>query len=234
MAYPTYVGAGTMEAKASSATVRAYYPAGSVDDIVIAVAYNGYSGNYSTPAGWTMKRDINGWAVAWKRATSTSASSVSFAAASSVGFQMGVGYRFGSCDETNSPTDGARNNSGSGWSVVSGGTVISTKDTSLMVWVGAVDDNVAANNDATYFTERNEQQTAIGTDGMMALYTYQQATAGSVASDSYSIGALSGYVCTAFALKPYSYPQSVIGVTSANTDKILSFSSFFTDKVVGV
>jgi len=236
MGYPTYVGSGTIDVKTAGASVRAYYPAGSVDDIVIGAAYNGYAGNFSTPSGWTMIRDTNGWAVAWKRMTSTSASSVAFEAASSTGFMMGVGHRFGSCNKSVSPTDGSRNNSGSSsWYVVTGGTVVSSKDDSLFVWCGGVDDNVIAANDATYFTERDDQNTALGTTGMMAMYTYAKATAGSVPSDSYGITALSNYVSTVFAIKPIIfYSHSVLSITAVTTDEIIGLENDFIDEVVGV
>lgn len=234
MSYPTYVGAGTLNVQTSGSIVYAYYPSGSVGDIAIAAVYNSYSGNFSTPVGWTMIRDVNGWAVAWRRLTSTSQGGVFFSAAISQGFLMGVGYRFSGCDGGNSPTSGTRNNSGSGWSVLTGGAVSSPKDTSLMVWVAAVDDNVAADDAATYFSERNEQQTALGAQGMMALYTYEQAEVGSVPADSYGISAISNYVCSTFALKPYSYVHGVYGITSSLTDEILGIDNRDIDTVVGV
>jgi hypothetical protein len=151
---------------------------------------------------------------------------------------MGVCYRFAGCITEGTPYE-ALNSGTSG----SGGTVPCYSITTLgadrlACNFASIANDVGSNDDGEIYSEADEQQTTVGTDGQFDLYTYGKASQGVISADEYRIGLLAVRHASTLALIPSSLPSGyandVLGVASANLGKVMGVLSADIAKVNGV
>lgn len=238
--YPSFNSAGTLVAQTSTNSIVVGYPSGSTGDIIIFFGY-GIGSTYTTATGFESIISTPSGPVTyigWKRATSTSSGTTTYAYASGSNTLKGVCYRFGGCVGSIYPAhevypEWEVNYTSSGWvvnipSIVVGGTY------RLLCALTIVDDvKLTLSDDATYYAKGNAQYTGVGGDTTHALYTYGRTSSGTAPADTYSISALSSSKTYVLKLIPDSYSNLVNRVSPTILRRVNSVEDVSIGKVNG-
>jgi hypothetical protein len=242
MAYPVFEDTGGIAGASSGTDITVNLPATVNADDILIIKLGGQSAaaTWSTLDGdWTELFDeTNGAALYWLRADGTEdGGSVLFTMSESGKTRTGCCYRFSGCITTGDPfeqeVDTATSYSAVDIPDLAGNTTGAER---LVCSFAIVTDNRTGDNDATNFSEANDQTHVVGNDGAAHLYTYQQATAGKPGADTYNISDFgSDYIkVTVMALMPPSagYGNDVTTVGSANIGKVNGVATANISKVI--
>jgi len=240
MSYPVFEEASTVAYK-SATDVDVSYPATVNAGDLLWCCVICASGTWSTPSGWTV---LNGATtnrmVFWKEAAGTESGTLAVAKASGSSQNYGLMYRWSGQKSGSDWLQGTVNEYLAISATVSipNFTDDTTDDEILCASVCLVLDNNSANNNASNYTERDDQ---LGTPGFFDsafhLYTYQMASAGKPGTDSYTMTAADIYTVFSVGIAPASaagYANDVNGVAAATIAKINGVATANIAKVSGV
>jgi len=247
MAYPVFEDAtGISYAVANNQSVGidvSYLGTINSNDILVLFLMGKASGSYAwnTPSGFTHIASETGTffsGVYWKRATGSESGTINCKGTRNATInQYGIMYRFSGCVTSGSAVEGGSANTEGSTSTVNIQDLASdtTGVERLCCSIAAGDNDRAANDNATNYSEADDQQTGSGTDTTHQLYTYQQAIAGKPGADSYTLIAPLSWHQTTFALLPVAlgYANDVVGVASASIGEVNGVATADIAKVVG-
>lgn len=203
MAYPVFEEASTISARTATSVLVNYPATVNANDILVIAVRTGGSGDWTTPSGWTRPGSYDNRSTFWKRATGSESGTIQVDCTAS-GAQYGVMYRFSGCVETGDPLEGFVETSYAASSTVNIEDLASNTGGTdrLCCAVTTVVDDLTGNDDASNYSEADDQTSGFFLDSAFHLYTNEQFLPGKPGADSYTMSGSAGRSLEIFALVP--------------------------------